>query len=476
MKPFMNKDFLLQTETAKRLFHDYASKMPIYDYHCHLDPQEIYENRTYKDMTELWLEGDHYKWRAMRANGIDEYYITGKASGYEKFEKWAETVEKLIGNPLYHWTHMELRQYFNVETILKRTTAKDIWDICNEKLKEQNFSARAFIKRSNVTFIGTTDDPIDDLRYHKLLKEDKDFSTTVLPSFRPDQVMSIQHEFWTDYVRDLGDIAGICITNFTELIDALENRLDYFQNMGCKLADHSLETVVFENATLQELDTIVEKRLNGEVLSLKEIHQFLAQLLVRLGKSYNRRKWVMQYHIGALRNANSHLFYNIGSNIGCDSMKDAPIAIPLCQLLDELDKVQQLPKTVLYGLNPKDNELLATIAGNFQRKGTPSKVQFGSAWWFNDHIDGMVAQMKTLGNVGVLSRFIGMLTDSRSFLSYSRHEYFRRILCNILGEWVENGEYPYDLEWLGQIVQDISYNNASEYFEIKLKEAIISPS
>ncbi|MBU3568834.1 glucuronate isomerase [Priestia aryabhattai] len=469
MKAFMDKDFLLQTGTAKRLFHDYAAKMPIFDYHCHLDPQEIYENRTYKDLTELWLEGDHYKWRAMRANGIDEYYITGNADTYEKFEKWAETVERLIGNPLYHWTHMELRQYFNVDTILKKSTAKEIWDTCNERLSNPNFSARGLIEHSNVTFIGTTDDPVDDLRFHKLLQEDEDFSTIVLPSFRPDQVMGIQNESWKDYIENLENITGIKITNFTQLVDALESRMDYFHDIGCRVSDHSLETVVFESATLQELDAIVKKRLNKETLSLKETYQFLTQLLVSLGKAYSKRDWVMQYHIGALRSANSRLFSEIGVNIGCDSMKDESIANPLSRLLDELDKDQRLPKTILYSLNPTDYDMLATMAGNFQGGGTPSKVQFGSAWWFNDHIDGMNAQMKILGNVGLLARFVGMLTDSRSFLSYSRHEYFRRILCNILGNWVENGEYPYDLEWLGEIVEDISYNNAVQYFAINLK-------
>lgn len=469
MKAFMDKDFLLQTGTAKRLFHDYAAKMPIFDYHCHLDPQEIYENRTYKDLTELWLEGDHYKWRAMRANGIDEYYITGNADTYEKFEKWAETVERLIGNPLYHWTHMELRQYFNVDTILKKSTAKEIWDTCNERLSNPNFSARGLIEHSNVTFIGTTDDPVDDLRFHKLLQEDEDFSTIVLPSFRPDQAMWIQNESWKDYIEKLEYITGIKITNFTQLVDALESRMDYFHDIGCRVSDHSLETVVFESATLQELDAIVKKRLNKETLSLKETYQFLTQLLVSLGKAYSKRDWVMQYHIGALRSANSRLFSEIGINIGCDSMKDESIANPLSRLLDELDKDQRLPKTILYSLNPTDYDMLATMAGNFQGGGTPSKVQFGSAWWFNDHIDGMTAQMKILGNVGLLARFVGMLTDSRSFLSYSRHEYFRRILCNILGNWVENGEYPYDLEWLGEIVEDISYNNAVQYFAINLK-------
>jgi len=476
MKAFMDKDFLLQTETAKKLFHDYASKMPIFDYHCHLDPKEIYENRRYRDMTELWLEGDHYKWRAMRANGIDEYYITGKADPYEKFEKWAETVEKLLGNPLYHWTHMELRQYFQVETILKKATAKEIWDTCNEKLQHPSFTARGLIERSNVAFIGTTDDPLDDLQFHQFMQKDTDFQVTVLPSFRPDQVMDIQSENWIGYVEKLGEITARQITNFESLLDALESRMDYFHSTGCRVSDHSLEKVVFESATPNELNEIVRKALKKQALTLKESNQYYTHLLVSLGKAYNKREWVMQYHIGALRSANSHLFQSIGANIGCDSMKDDSYAIPLSKLLDELDKVQQLPKTILYSLNPNDFEMLATMAGNFQQGGTPSKVQFGSAWWFNDHIDGMVAQMKILGNVGLLPRFIGMLTDSRSFLSYSRHEYFRRILCNIIGTWVENGEYPNDLDWLGPIVEDISYNNAAQYFELPLKGTFMSLS
>ncbi|MFC7393045.1 glucuronate isomerase [Scopulibacillus cellulosilyticus] len=471
MKAFMGKDFLLQTETAKKLYHDYAVEMPIYDYHCHLNPKEIYENRKYKNMTELWLGEDHYKWRAMRANGIDEYYITGEADDFEKFKKWAETVEKLIGNPLYHWTHLELRRYFGVETVLKKSNAKIIWDRCNEKLQSPEFYARKLISRSNVALIGTTDDPIDDLRYHKLLQEDKSFATTVLPSFRPDVVMAIHNTLeWVDYVKKLGSVTGIEITNFTNLMAALERRMDYFHEIGCKLSDHSIERVSFEPATLEELDVIVKKALQNYAISVKEKDQFLTQLLVALGRAYHKRDWVMQYHIGALRSANSRLFHKIGINIGCDSIKDEPIAIPLVKLLDELDQNGELPKTILYGLNPNYNETLATIAGDFQEGGTPSKVQFGSAWWFNDHIDGMVDQMKALGNLGLLSRFVGMLTDSRSFLSYSRHEYFRRILCNIIGNWVENGEYPYDLEWLGHIVQDISYNNALHYFDFQFKE------
>lgn len=469
MKAFMDKDFLLQTETAKRLYHDYAAKMPIFDYHCHLSPQEIYENRTYKNMTELWLEGDHYKWRAMRANGIEETYITGDADDYEKFEKWAETVEKLIGNPLYHWTHMELKQYFGVDTILKKETAKEIWDLCNKQLQEPKCSARGLIERSRVKLIGTTDDPIDDLHYHKRLQEDQGFSTTVLPSFRPDTVMAIHDPAWAGYVEKLGSLTGIQINNFATLIAALEKRMDVFAELGCKLSDHSLENVVYEKATASELDTIVQKALHREALTPKEQNQFLTQLLIDLGRAYSKRGWVMQYHIGALRSANTRLFRSLGPNIGCDSMKDDSIAIPLSQLLDALDQDEQLPKTILYCLNPRDNETLATMAGNFQGGGIPAKVQFGAAWWFNDHIDGMTQQMKTLGNLGLLSRFVGMLTDSRSFLSYSRHEYFRRILCNILGNWIENGEYPYDLPWLGQIVQDISYNNAVHYFDFQLK-------
>lgn len=469
MKTFMDKDFLLQTETAKILFHDYAAKMPIYDYHCHLDPKEIYENRRYKNITELWLEGDHYKWRAMRANGIDEYYITGEADDYSKFEKWAETVEKLIGNPLYHWTHLELKLYFGVDDILKRGTAKEIWEVCNRKIQNPDFSARSLIEMSNVALIGTTDDPIDDLQFHKLLQEDENFSTTVLPAFRPDHLMAIQNKYWAEYVEKLGNLTEVEITSYSTLLEAIDHRIDYFHEIGCKLSDHSLEIVVYEPSTIEELDAIVVKALNGDTISMKESNQFLTSLLVNLGKAYSQRGWVMQYHIGALRSANSRLFQSLGANIGCDSMQDSPVAIPLAKLLDELDRDGNLPKTILYGLNPNDNEVLATMAGNFQEGGTPSKIQFGSGWWFNDHIDGMIAQMKTLGNQGLLSRFIGMLTDSRSFLSYSRHDYFRRILCNLIGNWVENGEYPNDTEWLGQIIQDISYFNAQRYFDFPLK-------
>lgn len=468
----MDKDFLLETKTARTLYHDFAARMPIFDYHCHLDPSEIYENKTYKNITELWLGGDHYKWRAMRANGVEEYYITGDADDYEKFVKWAETIEKLIGNPLYHWTHLELKQYFQVETILKRSTAKQIWDACNKIIQEPNFSARGLIKQSNVVLIGTTDDPIDDLRYHKLLQEDQDFGTTVLPTFRPDMIMAIHDsQSWAEYVGKLGQVTGIEITGFDKLMEATEKRMDYFSEMGCKLSDHSIEPIVYEPATIQELDVIVSKAFDNEPLSEKENNQFLTSLLICLGKAYHKRGWVMQYHLGALRNVNSRIYRAIGPNVGVDSFRDGAIAEPLSKLLDEMDQMQQLPKTILYGLNSKDNEVLAAIAGNFQEGGIPSKIQFGSAWWFNDHIDGMVAQMKVLGNLGLLSRFVGMLTDSRSFLSYSRHEYFRRILCNMLGQWVENGEYPDDIEWLGQIVEDISYHNAEGYFDFNLKQS-----
>lgn len=469
MKAFMDKDFLLQTATAQKLYHDYASKMPIFDYHCHLSPQEIYEDKTYANITELWLGGDHYKWRAMRGNGVDEHYITGDADDYEKFEKWAETVEKLLGNPLYHWTHMELKRYFGVNKVLNKASAKEIWELCNARIQEPDFSARSLIERSNVAMIGTTDDPGDDLRYHKLLREDRNFSTAVLPSFRPDQVMAVEHAGWADYVGKLGQLAAVPIKDFSSLMSALEQRIKYFAEMGCKISDHSLEAVAYEEASVQELDAIVGKALHKEAVSPVESRRFVSGLLVGLGRAYHRQGWVMQYHIGALRSANSRLFRKLGPNIGCDSFTDEAIAIPIARLLDALDQTGQLPKTVLYGLNPNDNELLAAMAGNFQEGGIPSKIQFGSAWWFNDHIDGMTAQLRTLGNLGLLSRFVGMLTDSRSFLSYSRHEYFRRILCNLIGTWIENGEYPCDLEWLGETVQDISFNNAKRYFDVELK-------
>lgn len=462
----MDENFLLNSETAKQLFHQYAADLPIVDYHCHLSPQEIYENRSYKNMTELWLAGDHYKWRAMRANGIDEHYITGEADDYEKFEKWAETVEKLIGNPLYHWTHMELRQYFGVYHILKKDTAKEIWETCNEKLQTQEFTARGFITRSNVEIICTTDDPLDDLNAHELLKKEKDFSTKVLPTFRPDKVLSIQEEAWSSYIDALGQVTGQTIRTFSELVLALEKRVHFFNEVGCRLSDHSLEPVVYEDATLEELDQIVRKALNRETVSEKEFRQFTSCLLVSLGQLYSEHDWVMQLHIGALRNVNSRLFQSIGANVGGDSMRDDPVALPLARLLDAMDQSGQLPKTILYGLNPRDNEMLAAMAGNFQEGGTIAKMQFGTAWWFNDHREGMISQMKALSNIGLLSRFIGMLTDSRSFLSYSRHEYFRRILCQLIGEWVENGEYPNDIEGLGKIVQDISYYNAVAYLKL----------
>lgn len=466
MKKFMDEDFLLNNETAVKLFHDYASKSPIFDFHCHLNPKDIYEDIRFKNITEVWLYGDHYKWRLMRSNGVDERYITGDADDYSKFLEFAKTIPMAIGNPVYHWTHLELQRYFGINELLNEKTAPMIWEKVNSMLNSSEFSVRNIIKKSNVKILCTTDDPTDSLEYHKLLKEDDSFNVKVLPAFRPDKGINIDKDDFKDWVKKLSEVCGKAIESYDDYLDALNSRLEFFDSYGCRLSDHALDFVAYEESTKEEVDEIFKKALKGEKLSQIEVDKYKTSVLQFLGKRYKELGWAMQLHIAALRNTNTRMFKKLGPDTGYDSINDVNIAYPLSKLLDSLESTGSLPKVILYTLNPKDNYVLAALMGSFQGEGIPGKMQFGSAWWFNDNIDGMTEQMKTLANVGLLSKFVGMVTDSRSFLSYPRHEYFRRILCNLIGEWAEKGEVPDDIDLLGKIVQDISFNNAVNYFGV----------
>ncbi len=467
MKDFMNDDFLLENPTAISLYHQYAKDMPIFDYHCHLSPKEIAENKQYRNITELWLGGDHYKWRAIRSNGIDEAYITGSASDKEKFLKWAETIPYCIGNPLYHWTHLELRRYFGINDLLSPDTAESIWERCNQLLQTPEFTARSLIKRSNVKALCTTDDPVDSLEYHLMLAEDKSFDVKVLPTFRPDKAMNIEKPDFTQWLKKLEQAAGFAIKGFEDLKKALEARIAFFHKAGCRISDHGLDPLVFLEGTESQADAVLVKALSGQALSQPEIDLYKTQVLLFLGREYARMGWTMQLHMGTIRNSNTRMLKTLGPDTGFDTMGDWNLTLPLSRLLDALDQTQSLPKTILYSLNPRDNEAFGTLIGCFQG-GIPGKMQLGSAWWFNDQKDGMERQLIALANLGLLSRFVGMLTDSRSFLSYIRHEYFRRILCNILGKWVENGEAPNDMNLLGNMVRNICFNNARDYFGIEI--------
>ncbi|UQZ86852.1 Uronate isomerase [Paenibacillus konkukensis] len=467
MKPFLDENFLLSNETAVRLYHDYAKDMPIIDYHCHLSPQEIYENKTFKNITEAWLYGDHYKWRAMRANGVEEQFVTGGegASDYDRFLAWAKTVPQTIGNPLYHWSHLELQRFFGIYDLINEKNAPVIWEKVNAQLSGEGFGARDLIKKSNVKVVCTTDDPTDSLEYHIKIKEIKDFDVLVLPSFRPDKGLEINRATFLPWVAKLGEVAGQAIGSYDQLLAALESRVRFFHSVGGRVSDHALDYVAYAETTKEQAAAIFAKALKGEAVSLEEEKQYKTYTLVFLGKLYAELGWAMQFHINAARNNNSRMFGKLGPDTGYDSINDSSLASPLARLLDALDGDDSLPKTILYSLNPKDHYVLGTIIGSFQGGGIPGKIQLGSAWWFLDTKDGMIEQMKALSNLGLFSRFVGMLTDSRSFLSYTRHEYFRRIVCNLIGEWVENGEAPNDLELLGDMVRNISYNNADEYFQ-----------
>lgn len=469
MKSFMDENFLLESETAKKLYHNHAKKMPIFDYHCHLSPKEIAEDKRYNNITEVWLGGDHYKWRAMRSYGVPEEYMTGNKDDKEKFEKWIETLSTAIGNPLYHWSHLELQRYFNICDTANIKNTQLLWEKCNSMIGDESFSAQNLIKRSNVKGLCTTDDPIDNLEYHIELKKNKDFNVKVLPTFRPDKCVNIDKPGFSEYIEKIGEVVEYKIDSYKLLCKAMKERMEYFHEVGCRISDHGVETIQYLEATQEELEEIFKKGLLGIKLTEIEVKKYRGQIIRFFGMEYSKKNWVMQIHMGALRNNSTKMFKKLGADVGFDSIGDWSAAEGLSRLLDTLDSTGELPKTILYTLNPKDNYVLGTMIGNFQGGGIAGKIQFGSGWWFNDQRDGMVEQMKALGNLGLLSKFIGMLTDSRSFLSYTRHEYFRRILCNLIGNWVENGEFPQDYSILGKIVEDICYNNAKEYFGIELE-------
>jgi glucuronate isomerase len=463
---FIKENFLLQSKTAEKLYHDFAENQPIIDYHCHISPKEIAENRKFENITKIWLDGDHYKWRAMRTAGIPEKFITGDASDWEKFEAWAETVPKTIKNPLYHWTHLELKRPFGIsDRILSKDTAKDIWEECNEKLHKDDFTSQGIIKQMNVEVICTTDDPIDSLEYHIKLKGEKNFEVFVIPAFRPDKGMMIDvPDQFLDWEKKLSEATDMEITNFSKFLEAIRKRHDYFHHHGCRLSDHGIETIYAEDYTISEIENIFRKAINEKILDAKEVLKFKSAMLYEFALMNDEKGWVQQFHIGALRNNNSRLFKKLGPDKGFDSIGDLEIAKPLAKFLDKLDQDNKLAKTILYNLNPRDNDLMATMIGNFQDGTIPGKIQYGSAWWFLDQKSGMEKQIESLSNMGLLSQFVGMLTDSRSFLSYSRHEYFRRILCDILGNEIEKGLIPKDIDLIGGMVKDICYFNAKKYF------------
>ena len=464
MKKFLDENFLLQSTTAQKLYHDYAKDMPIIDYHCHLPPDQIANDINFENLTQIWLYGDHYKWRAMRTNGVNEDYITGKKSDYEKFEKWSETVPYTLRNPLYHWTHLELQRYFGVDAILSGKNAKEVYDACTAKLQTKEYSIRGLITKMKVKVICTTDDPIDNLEHHKKIAADG-FETKVLPSFRPDKAMAADDvPSLNAYIDKVADITGITIDTFDAYLAALKQRHQYFVDNGCKVSDHGLEQIYAEDYTDAEIVAIFKKIRTNQSISYPEMLQFKSAMLVHFAHWDHAAGWVQQFHLGALRNNNARMLNKLGPDTGWDSIGDFSQAKMLSKFLNKLDSTDQLAKTILYNLNPADNELMATMIGNFNDGSVAGKVQFGSGWWFLDQKDGMTKQMNALSNMGLLSRLVGMLTDSRSFLSFPRHEYFRRLLCNLLAEDVENGELPYDIEWLGKIVQDICYYNAKNYF------------
>lgn len=464
MNHFMDKDFLLDTPTAKKLFHEYCEDLPICDYHCHLSPKEIYENEAPADISQLWLSGDHYKWRAMRSCGVSEEYCTGSRTGREKFQKFAYALQYAIGNPLYHWAHIELQKYFGVNTPLSARTADEIYDRANEAMAKGDFRPQSLIMRSKVKVICTTDDPIDDLKYHKLLKEVDGFDCKVLPSYRPDKALNANLDGFTEYITKLGEVAGVEIKSYKDVIAALLKRADYFNEVGCRISDQSFDYVPYTVANDDEIEAIFTRAMNGEALTQAEVDAYRTKIMLALGEKYHELGWAMEIHIGAMRNNNTAMFEKLGADVGFDSVGDHNIAHTLSRFLDALNVKGKLPKTILFNLNNKDNVVLATMLGNFQSDEAESKIQFGPAWWFLDTMDGMRDQMKTLGNLGILGKFVGMETDSRSFTSYGRHDYFRRILCALIGRWVEDGWYANDEEMLGEIVQGISYNNAMKYF------------
>ncbi len=467
MKKFLDKNFLLETKTAEKLYHQYAAKMPIIDYHCHLNPEEISSNKKFENLTQIWLYGDHYKWRAMRTNGINERYCTGDASDYEKFEKWAETVPYTLRNPLYHWTHLELRNYFGINDLLSPKTAKKVYNKASDLLQQDDYSVQNLLKKMNVEVVCTTDDPIDSLEYHKKIKKD-DIGIRVLPTWRPDKAMAVDNvDEYNAYLDNLGEVADISIIKYSDLITALQKRHKYFEKQGCKLSDHGIDMFYAEDYSENEIKSVFNKIRSGNSLSKDEIAKFKSSMLLEFGMMDYESGWTQQFHYGAMRNNNTRMFCEIGTDTGFDSIADHQSGKAMSTFFDRLDRQSKLAQTIIYNLNPKDNYLVGTMIGNFQDGITPGKIQFGSGWWFMDQKDGMEWQMDALSNLGLLSRFVGMLTDSRSFLSYPRHEYFRRILCNLLGNDVENGELPADMELIGGMVENICYNNANSFFGFK---------
>lgn len=463
-KTFITEDFLLENKFSQRLFHEYAAQMPIIDYHCHLPPNEIANNRQFENLTKIWLDGDHYKWRAMRTFGIDEKYVTGNASDKDKFIEWGKAVPYTLRNPLYHWTHLELQRYFDIDTLLNADTANDIYDEATAKLQTPEYSCQSLIKKMNVEVICTTEDPIDSLDHHTTIKN-SDFDTTVSTAFRPDKAIVISSETYLEYIEKLSTVSKVTINSYKALCDALLVRLDYFEENGCTLSDHGLSYVPFSTFTDAEIEIIFQKRVAKKQLSLEEDEKFQTSILLFLCEEYHSRGWIQQFHLGALRNNNARMTRILGPDTGWDSIGDYSQARTLSSFLNALDAKDKLTKTILYNLNPSDNEVLATMIGNYNDGKVKAKMQFGSGWWFLDQKDGMTKQLNALSNMGLISCFIGMLTDSRSFLSYPRHEYFRRIVCNLFGQEMQRGELPQDFELVGKIIQDISYNNAKAYFK-----------
>ena len=466
MKTFLCDDFLLTNQTAQKLYHETAKHLPIVDYHCHLNPQEIYEDVGFENITRLWLGGDHYKWRILRSNGVDERYITGDAPDREKFQKFAETLPRCIGNPMYHWCHLELKNFFGYEGTLNGSTAEEVWNLCNAQLKKPEFSPRNLIRRSNVTMVGTTDDPCSDLKWHKLLAADPSFDVKVCPSFRPDPALNCHKAGFADYIAKLSEASGITIRHAEDVAKALRQRIDYFNDCGCCASDHGLDYVMYRIGTPEEIDAVFQKAMAGHVPTVEETEIYQTYLLLCCGREYARHGWAMQLHFSCFRNPNTRMFRQLGADSGFDCIAVTNSSAALHNVMNALEETNELPKTIIYSLNPADNQWLDALLGAYQSAQIPGKIQHGSAWWFNDNKVGMQDQMVSLAQLGVLGNFIGMLTDSRSFLSYARHEYFRRILCNLLGTWVENGEYPADWDMLRELVADICCRNAMRYFNL----------
>ncbi|MDD4869421.1 MAG: glucuronate isomerase [Kiritimatiellae bacterium] len=463
---FITPDFILETKYARKLYHEYAEEMPIIDYHCHLPPQDIAGNRSWQNMSQIWLSGDHYKWRAMRSDGVNERYCTGNASDWEKFQKWAGTMPHLLRNPLYHWSHLELARYFGItDRLLNPGTAKSIWNECNRKLAQKDFTCRRLLERMNVVLVCTTDDPTDTLEHHKAIEKDKSFKIKVLPAWRPDKGMAVDNpDAFNKWVDKLAEAADVDIGNIESFLNALRKRHKFFHDAGCRLSDHGLETIYAEDYTQKEIAAIFSKVRGGGKPDESDVLKFKSAMLYEFGVMDFEGNWTQQFHLGVIRNTNSRMFAKLGPDTGFDTIGDFKMARPMAKLLDSLEKAGKLTRTILYSINPCDNEMIATMLGNFQDDSVPGKMQIGSGWWFLDQKNGMEKQIDSLSNLGLLSRFVGMLTDSRSFLSYTRHEYFRRILCNILGNDMANGLIPGDMELVGQMVRDICYNNAASYF------------